>query len=430
MINVANPMQNIDIYYESLRQVYDEMADWEPAPEPLYTRIFGTVVPIIGVFLILSIVPIIPLGLTYLGTRYKWTLGPINLSFSFSKFALLWIEAVMVGLVLLAPAVWIHNKLTDRVSSKRIRRPRQTLSADQITFINAYESYKELKIFFVSHIDQHVEQSLRAFMRILPDDGNKFYRWHGDEAVAFDIGGTTSFVGPDASPGVLRNYRTYYPFLGGDAPSLPRQIFVARSFLGTFDQLGWFQLNAKTKSILQALVSLRDKLPYRLRERENLPAVLSILENLSQLIYAYLPEHKTYMEQEALSALQKEGDACLERFVEELNALTLVSRHEPAKAPEGRPSRTLREKFYHYHSNYVFLRFTVWFLLIVALTSVAFFAINFFVKLTPDTMATVIIGTSVASAAALAGLLPNASKTTSAKELSPNRKRVPNVGDS
>jgi hypothetical protein len=61
-------------------------------------------------------------------------------------------------------------------------------------------------------------------------------------------------------------------------------------------------------------------------------------------------------------------------------------------------------------SENVFFRFLVWFIFILTLTSLAVVIINQRLPLSPDTMFTIIIGTSIASAAALAGFLPKKSK--------------------
>jgi hypothetical protein len=49
--------------------------------------------------------------------------------------------------------------------------------------------------------------------------------------------------------------------------------------------------------------------------------------------------------------------------------------------------------------------------LISVLTTIAVFILNQFVRLSPDTMATIVIGSSIASAAVLAGFLPRTPKS-------------------
>ncbi len=79
------------------------------------------------------------------------------------------------------------------------------------------------------------------------------------------------------------------------------------------------------------------------------------------------------MDSELLKSLQVEGNACLRRFVDEVVALTAFSPPEEKKARDGEPSQTFRDKYRHYYEHYVFLRFTLWFVLILLLTSGAVF---------------------------------------------------------
>lgn len=63
-------------------------------------------------------------------------------------------------------------------------------------------------------------------------------------------------------------------------------------------------------------------------------------------------------------------------------------------------------KFY----DNIFIRFFVWFLFILVLTSVIMILLSQKLPLSPDTMVTISIGTSIAGAAALAGFLPSKPK--------------------
>jgi hypothetical protein len=195
------------------------------------------------------------------------------------------------------------------------------------------------------------------------------------------------------------------------ATSFPRQVSIAREFLLTFEKYTWFQLDNTTKSNLQALISFLDKILPRLRQREDLPVVLSVLKNLSKFTYAYLPEHKTNLDSEALEKLLAEGTECLKRFVQEVNGLTHYSP-EPEQIETDIPQPTWREKLQGFYYRNVFFRFTLWFILILILTTgAALFTNQFIAKLSPDTMATLIIGSSVAGAAGLARFLPRDSKS-------------------
>jgi hypothetical protein len=278
---------------------------------------------------------------------------------------------------------------------KEPAKPPQSLSPEQLTFIAVYESYKELKIFFVSHVEQHIDNSRKALNRVLPRsydfDERAFLErqelvFREDEVIIERAGEFRT----------MRSWKT---------ANLIRQVEVASAFLSTFEKYAWFELDTQTKSTLQALISFSEKIPHRLKDKQDLPRVLSVLENLSKFTYAYLPEHNTYMESTTLDELHSDGAKCLGKFAQEVNELTSYKREEQPKRKHEIPPTIIdkvRGKFY----ENVFFRFSVWFLLIVALTSGAVILINQRLTLSPDTMVTIIISTSVASAAALAGFLP------------------------
>jgi hypothetical protein len=66
-------MENVDIYYESLREIYDEMVEWRPPGEPKGNRVLKWIVGFLVVFLLSSIIPVTPLALVYFASRFPWT---------------------------------------------------------------------------------------------------------------------------------------------------------------------------------------------------------------------------------------------------------------------------------------------------------------------------------------------------------------------
>src|SRR4051812_24157307 len=101
-------MQNIDIYYESLKQVYEQMTRWEPPKPPVRQRIVGWIVGIATVFLLLSIVPLLPIALVFLASKFGWTLGRLHLSdATLGKFLLVWVFTVVISALCLAFVSWI-----------------------------------------------------------------------------------------------------------------------------------------------------------------------------------------------------------------------------------------------------------------------------------------------------------------------------------
>lgn len=390
-------MKNIDIYYESIKLVYDEINNW-PAPKtPLREKVVDYFLGFAIVVFVISLIPILPVILFFIGERTNQNIGNIDFShISIGNFGIAWLIFIGVSSVFMLLWIWINDKVDSL--PKESSGPPQSLSPEQLSFITIYEAYKELKVFFVSHIEKHIENSLKSLTRVLD-----YYPRIDDEHMI--------------SYGEFHEYRSIdgriYPIPRrhfGSRASLEKQVEAASIFLKTFEKYAWFQLDSNTKSILQALISFSQKIPDRLKDKEDLSTVLGILENFSKFIYAYLPEHKTYMENEELELLQSAGAECLIIFSEEVNGLTSYSRPKKQKESKADISHRLIEKLQEKFYGNIFIRFTVWFILIMALTSGAVFLINQRLALSSDTMAMLIIGTSVASAAALAGFLPKKSK--------------------
>jgi hypothetical protein len=192
--------------------------------------------------------------------------------------------------------------------------------------------------------------------------------------------------------------------------SLPSLILAASEFLSTFDRYDWFQLDDSTRSVLRALISLQPKILYRLKDRRDLPAILSVLEHLSRFLYAVLPEHKTYMGEEQLAELHQRGMESLSAFVSEANNLTDYLGAPKEASEIGTQKRGLREKAADAYSRFVLFRFILWVFIMLFLTSGCVFVFQRLLPLSPDAMAAIVIGTSIAGASALAGFLPRQAK--------------------
>lgn len=385
-------MNNIDIYYESIKQVFAQIKSWKKPQPPLLERIVDAVL-VTAIFLFIpTVIPIYPAVFIYVGGIFGLSVFSFSLkNATILNFAVIWIASTVIFLALMLIMIWVNDKVDSM--SKKESNPPQSLSPEQLTFIAVCESYKELKIFFVSHIEQHIEKSLKALKRALPyeqDDEIKITAKYDER--------------------LILKREMEFRHHGDKSADLVTQVDMASAFLTTFEQYAWFQLDSKTKSTLQAIISFSQKIPPRLKDKQDLPRVLSILENLSKFSYAYLPEHNTYMESTALGELHLEGEKCLSKFVQEVNELTSYSRPEKKIDSKHEVAPTLIDKVKAKFSENVFFRFLVWFIFILTLTSVAVVIINQRLPLSPDTMATVIIGTSIASAAALAGFLPKKSK--------------------
>lgn len=387
-------MNNIDIYYESIKQVFEQITNWKAPKPPLRERVVDVVLVFaIGLF-VLSVIPIVPILYVLIGSYLDWSLFSIHLSSAnVGDFGKIWLGAALGTLPFAILMNWVNDKVD---SASELIKPPHSLSPEQLTFISVYKSYKELKIFFVSHIEQHIDNSLSALGRVLP------YRKY-----VYDVG-----LSMEEREMMLRDgfVISSFPERDSTKATLSDQVLIASSFLNTFEKYAWFELDTRTKSILQALISFSEKIPLRLKDKQDLPRVLSVLENLSKFTYAYLPEHHTYMDTVTLDELHSEGEKCLDKFSQEVNELTSYSAKESSKDRKHDVAPTVVEKVRGKFYENVFLRFSVWFVLILILTSGAVGLINQKLTLTPDTIVTIIIGTSVASAAALAGFLPSKPK--------------------
>lgn len=265
----------------------------------------------------------------------------------------------------------------------------QDLTLNPLTFIAVYEGYKELKVYFVSHIDRHVENCLQSVI---------------------SLGGYwPTSVGSGPARARIIEAESFHMQIWGPTASLSEQTSIAEKFFRTFEKYAWFQLDDTLKSRLQALISYRKRIIDRLRNRQDLPAVLSILENLSQFTYAFLPEHQANMDAEALKKLQAEGTKCLDNFVREVNNLTDYPAKVESPSAVG-PKQSWSQAVQALYFSNVFVRFTLWFILLVALTTSLVFIISLRIgPLDNNIMVSMVIAASVTGAAALAVFTPKSS---------------------
>ncbi len=418
-------MHNIDLYYESLQQVYDQIESWPEYKPSFFKRFVGWLVGIAIVLFALSLIPILPTFLVFFGGQTGLVIGPIDLSIAtFGLLLLVWGVALVVTGAILGLMILIDNKVDSAVDEPK--GPPQKLSPDQLTFMAVYESYKELRIFFVARFEQHVDNSLQALRKIV----SRRTLWRASPSALrssvinreeFDADfGEELDADSDYQELVYRDmYLREYRSFRNTTSSFASQVSVAQSFLNTFEKYAWFQLDTETKSILQALISVPSQVYYRLLEKEDLPTVLSILENLSRFIYAYLPEHQTNLKPEVLEKLQDDGRKALDSFVQQVN--NLAPYRPVVEKEEKRPKQELPPPgFYRrvskLYAEYDFLRFARWFVIILLLTSAIVYLINLWLPLDYNLMASMVIGTS-ATVAALAVFPPKPSKGKTEQEV-------------
>ncbi|GAG29584.1 unnamed protein product, partial [marine sediment metagenome] len=71
-------MENIDLYYESLKQVYDQIESWPEHKPSFRERFVDWLVGITAVLFALSLIPVFPTILMVVGGQTGLVLGPID----------------------------------------------------------------------------------------------------------------------------------------------------------------------------------------------------------------------------------------------------------------------------------------------------------------------------------------------------------------
>jgi hypothetical protein len=311
-------MENIEIYFESIRQVYNQILDWEKErinrTEPFKQKVTNFLVISSLFIFILSLIPIIPSLFVFTGSRFSWTVLGFHLNqATILTYALAWLISAFFTLLLLFLNIWVDSNINP-ISNKEKEKAPQSLSSEQLTFILVYQAYKELKIFFVSHIDQNIDKALTSLRNL---QRAKVATFTEDD---FDL----RHLPPEIRYREMERYSHTQSFRirsTKNRSSLTRQIFIAQEFLQTFEKYSWFHIDDLTKARLQALISFQKKILVRLKKREDLPAVLNVLENLSKFLFAFLPEHQTNLNSDELKALQAEGIDCLDKLVDDVTKL-------------------------------------------------------------------------------------------------------------
>ncbi|MCH7610561.1 MAG: hypothetical protein J4N76_01340 [Chloroflexi bacterium] len=403
-------MDKIDDHYKSLKRVYDSLEAWADRKPLLRQRILDGILTVAIVFFIVTVVPIMPILLMLFSNTIPLIIGPIDTTTGLiGSFGLIWLSLGLISAAVMLPLIWVNDKVDTRLA--KLGKPPERLSPEQITFVKLYEAYDELRLFFVSYLDQHVENARLAVQSLIST--NTIISRQAILA-GQDLEDTVRGLPIEEGDEVALQYTVrMHPSLGLGrfAGSLTPQISIALDFLRTFDRYSWFRLEPELRAILRAFTTLPRKIPQRLRDQEELPAVLSILENMAKFSYAFLPEHETHMSTTDLNVLQSEGEEVLSTFVSQIDELTeyAPSRKLEAKDEIQRPN--ILHRTAGMYVSYIFVRFTVWFLMILVLTTSVLLIINNSVAISADTFAIIVIPTSVLGAIGLARITPRRSES-------------------
>ncbi len=135
-------MNNIELYYESLNQVYKRILEKVSSNDPLLVKISNYFLGFSIIIFIISLVPILPSVLVFLGSKYNWVLFSYELNqSSIWTYAIAWISFTLLTIPLIPISISLQTKAENRTRKKE-KESTQSLSSDQIAFIHAYEAYK------------------------------------------------------------------------------------------------------------------------------------------------------------------------------------------------------------------------------------------------------------------------------------------------
>ncbi len=381
-------MQNIEIYYESIKQVYDQIIEWENRPKPFRQRLGSFIIGFGITIFVLSLIPIIPSILIYLGSQFGWHIGTIDLSQStIQTYALGWLLGTILSALIMFGSIKLEDIVNPIISDDKRETP-QSLSEDQLTFIFIYGAYKELKVFFVSHINENVNKA-----QILLEELIHIHSFYKDELI---VQGRI----PSHEPEVIYPKYTRY---SRKQPSYTYQVSIARSFLRSFGNKPWFKIEEQSETRLLALISFLDKILIRIHRMEDLPAVIAILEKFSKFLYAFLPEHQINMEADKLANLHAEGIKILDEFVQSVNQLVEIPTDTKPTKKDRTSDSVFFQKLHTLYIGNILFRFIIWFILLLVIISGLVLLLSIKIpNLDVNIMISMIIATSVTGAAGLA----------------------------
>lgn len=395
-------MEEIEQYFIDIKSVYDNITSWKKPKKKIHQRCVSILMIFGFVFLIFSILPIVPLGLfglIYVGNiEQLHVLNPFRFEVSAKTFFELWGICVVAAF----PFAYCCTKLDDKVNVPSKAKPEYSVSAEQLSFIAVYYSYKEVKAYSVSYQDDHIDNALavlksafvnHAVVSDFADIGTVRLESTGD-----DITISTRKYPQTKIP---TNFSLFTHYTG--YPGVGRIAAVANEFDLTLAKYPWFNFDPVTVQQVRSFTNVPAKLLNRLAQRQDLTDVLKILESMSKCLYAFLPEHTTHKNEQQLNELRDAGRQHFQLYIESMQRLSEVSIPEP-KPAEKLPSafQKLRVWMRALYQKSLAVRFVAWFILVFALTSCAIYVFSFSFKITGDTMALLVIGTSITAAAVLA----------------------------
>jgi hypothetical protein len=382
-------MENIEMYYDSLKELYDHSRDQIERIEKT-ERPYGVIETFSITFLALSIIPIIPFLIIFLAGQFNMVL----LSYEI-RDAQIGFYGIGWSCFIILSALWLHIvekiKLKKQKKNEKRKESVPTLSIAQMDFLFAYKSYSEFHKYLISNISQHLNNARDAFRHFVYFDEHlqefsSDVTWYSSR----DFSGETYF-GPN-----IRSHRSSKY----DSTFLRKKL-IASDFLRTFDKYPWLELSDGIRNELSAVNNFSHKVQNRLLVKEDADKVLKILENFCRFLYSFLPEHNANMNDDDLNDLQKEGQICLNKFIEDVNNLSEID-YPYRKTKNEKEETEKRNKIKNYFESNIFFRFFIFLLVLLGVTSTFIILINLIVSgLDINIMISIIVGSSVTGAAGL-----------------------------
>ncbi|MGH7240257.1 MAG: hypothetical protein ACREHG_09390, partial [Candidatus Saccharimonadales bacterium] len=355
---------------------------------------------------ILSVVPIIPALLIWavyaVEKHDKEIFGFILPEANLALFFEMW----LVMSVIVPISTYILNKLNSAFSVTRVTRPKYTLSADQLSFMAIFYCVKELKSYFVSYVDEHVENAQRSLRAAISDRTS--YVFGGAEFTA-SVGNIEEMHHPEnPGNGISEEFEKFPVFnhITG-FPSLPEVVRVANEFSNTLAKYRWFSFDRSMRKQVESFINIKNKLLNRLVLRKDLADVLKALNAMAGYIYAYLPEHAAHKGLREQNELDQYGRECFSAYMGVIETLPYVEEEKQKRVTKIEEKKNkIIEKISRSYRDYLAIRFVSWFLTMIVLSSVIAYLFLEIFFITPDTMALIVIGSSITAAAALAAFSP------------------------
>src|SRR5215203_1696415 len=92
-------MNNIDIYYESIKQVFEQIENWKKPKPPLRERVVDAILGSAIFLFIVTLIPIVPAAFVFIGGIFDLHLFTIHLKgATILNFVIIWVASAAIFL--------------------------------------------------------------------------------------------------------------------------------------------------------------------------------------------------------------------------------------------------------------------------------------------------------------------------------------------